>query len=467
MLGSYGPPLSRVTKLPSVPARKAAEARQADAVLRKSGEKKRFRIAGTAAIALLLVCAVVIGMLAGLFLVYSVNLPQIADLGHYRPDTVTELYDIHGDEFASFALERRVVVSYAQLSPVLRQAVISIEDKSFESHWGVNIFRVLGAAVHDLSSDSRAQGASTITMQLARNLFLSPERTFGRKLQEVFLSVQMERSFTKQQIFALYANQIYLGHGVYGFEAGAEYYFGKHANDLTLPEAALLAGLPKGPVAYSPILNPEKAFRRRNVVINAMLEDGAITAAEASAARATPLGLHLQPPAANVAPWFTEEVRRELEQRFGAEQVHTAGLKVYTTLDMRLQHAADAAVLDGLAAYERRRGWKGHLPQAAGLGLSLDQFQHPDWSVPVGAGSYVHALVVSVMPDRVTARIGDFPYRTRAGRLGLDGAEGCDGVPRTGRCDLCSFAWRYQRCARAERHTRAGLRRPSRAARHR
>ncbi len=366
----------------------------------------RRKVAASVAVAFLVLCAAVTGAVAGLLLVYSVNLPQIADLEHYKPATVTELYDIHGREFASFALERRVVVAYPQLSPLLRQAVISIEDKNFESHWGVNTFRVAGAALHDITSESRAQGASTLTMQLARNLFLSPERTFGRKLQEVFLAMEIERSFTKQQIFTMYANQIYLGQGVYGFEAGAEYLFSKHASDLTLPEAALLAGLPKGPVAYSPILNPDKAFRRRNTVINAMLEDGILTAAEASAARATPLGLRVQPPAANVAPWFAEEVRRELERRFGAEEVHGAGLKVYTTLDLELQQAANSAVLDGLAAYERRRGWKGHLQNAAATADSADQFRHPDWSVPFTSGSYVHAMVVNVLSDRVTARIG-------------------------------------------------------------
>ncbi|MGA8161293.1 MAG: PBP1A family penicillin-binding protein [Acidobacteriaceae bacterium] len=365
------------------------------------------KIAGSLALAFLVLVAAAAGSLTGLMLVYSVDLPQIAELEHYRPSTTTELYDVHGRSFGSFALERRVVVGYNDFAPVLRQAVISTEDRDFESHWGVNLFRVAGAAWHDLFSKGRAQGASTLTMQLARNLFLSNERTASRKLQEVFLSLQIEHSFTKEQIFTLYGNQIYLGSGVYGFEAGAEYYFSKHASQLTLPEAALLAGLPKGPIEFSPILNPERAFRRRNVVIDAMLEDGKITAAQADAARSAPLGLHIEAPPNSIAPWFVEEVRRELQRRYGTEELHAAGLKIDTTLDLDLQKAANDAVLDGLASWERRRGWRGHLLNVVAGGLSMETFKHPDWSIPPVPGIYLHALVTGILPYQVTAKIGD------------------------------------------------------------
>ena len=234
---------------------------------------RRRKLAGRSAIVALVLLSAITGSLAGLTLVYSVNLPQIQDLEHYQPSTITDLYDRKGRIIGSFALERREVVGYDGFAPVLRQAVISIEDKNFESHWGINVFRVAGAAWHDIRSHGRAQGASTLTMQLARNLFLSSDRTAMRKIQEAYLAIQIERAFTKEQIFTLYGNQIYLGSGNYGFEAASEYFFSKHAKDLTLTEAALLAGLPKGPVAFSPLLNPERALRRRNLVLSEMEED--------------------------------------------------------------------------------------------------------------------------------------------------------------------------------------------------
>jgi penicillin-binding protein 1A len=186
---------------------------------------RRHKVAGKFAFATLFLLAVVTGALAGATLVYSVDLPQIQDLERYRPSTTTDLYDRNDRIIGSFALERRVVIGYDDFAPVLRQAVISIEDKSFESHWGINVLRIAGAVVHDLRSHGRVQGASTLTMQLARNLFLSSERTAARKLQEAYLAVQIERAFTKQQIFTLYGNQIYLGSGMYGLRPPRSFTF--------------------------------------------------------------------------------------------------------------------------------------------------------------------------------------------------------------------------------------------------
>ena len=170
-------------------------------------------------------------------------------------------------------------------------------------------------------------------MQLARNLFLSPDRSFYRKVQEALLAIQIERRFTKPQIFTLYANQIFLGHGAYGYEAASEYYFSKPAKQLKLEEAALLAGLPKAPQYYSPINHPERALKRRNLVLNAMLEDAKITAAQAADAKSKPILLNLQKDPNSLAPHYVEDIRRYLEAKYGSDQVHEGGLRVYTSLD--------------------------------------------------------------------------------------------------------------------------------------
>jgi penicillin-binding protein 1A len=364
------------------------------------------KIAARAAFLLLLGASAVFGVMVGLLLVFSINLPQISELERYHPSTTTDLYDIHGKVFGSFALERRIVVSYNDIPPVLREAILSVEDKDFEHNGGINLVRLFSAAYQDLHSDRKSQGASTLTMQLARNLFLSSEKTYGRKLQEIFLTIQIERHFTKTQIFTLYANQIYLGRGTYGFEAGSEYYFSKKARDLTLPEAALLAALPKGPESYSPVRFPERALKRRNLVLDEMLTDHKITAAQAAAAKAAPLGLNLEAPANTEAPYFVEEVRRQLEHEYGSDEVHGAGLRVYTTLDLDLQHAAEHAVLDGAASYERRHGWKGRLENVVSEGADLETYKHPDWTQPVADGAYFHALVTQVSPAKMTVKIG-------------------------------------------------------------
>lgn len=373
-----------------------------------SAEAAGRKLVGRVVFGLLVLLSSLVGAGAGLLLVYSTDLPQVEQLEHYRPSSITELYDDQDRTIGSFALQRRVVASYNDFPPVLRDALTSIEDKDFYRHWGINVWRIAGAAYRDIESGGKVQGASTLTMQLARNLFLSPDRSFHRKIEEALLAIQIERRFTKEQIFTLYANQIFLGHGVYGFEAASEYYFSKSARQLTLDEAALLAGLPKAPAQYSPINHPDRALKRRTLVINAMLEDGKITAKQANDARNQPIQLKLQHDPNSLAPYFVEEIRRYLENKYGTDQVHEGGLRVYTTLDMDLQRTANRAVLDGVATYERRHGWKGHLENALALGSSLTSYQHPDWDEEPELNGYVHALVTSVVPGLATVKFGRY-----------------------------------------------------------
>ena len=356
----------------------------------------------------LVLIAALLGATAGLLLVYSTDLPQVDELEHYRPSSITELYDDQGRVIGSFALQRRVVASYDDYPQVLRDALVSTEDKDFFEHSGINFWRIVGAAYRDIESGGKVQGASTLTMQLARNLFLSPDRSFHRKIQEALLAIQIERRFTKQQIFTLYANQIFLGHGAYGFESASEYYFSKPAKKLTLEEAALLAGLPKAPQYYSPIAHPDRALKRRNLVINAMLEDGKITAQQAGDAKSKPLQLNVQHDPNSLAPYAVEEIRRYLENKYGSDQVHEGGLRVYTSLNMELQRAANQAVLNGVAAYERRHGWKNHLRNVVASGLALDTYEDADWDDEPEPNSYLHAMVVSVNSGSATVKFGRY-----------------------------------------------------------
>ena len=224
----------------------------------------------------LILLSAAVGSIAGLVFVYSLDLPKVRQLEDYRPDVMTELYADDGTVLGSFALERRVIVNYNQIPPVMRDAIVSIEDRHFESHWGVDVIRIVRAGLTDIFEWRKTQGASTLTQQLAKRLFLTPEKSWRRKFQEMLLAIQIERRFTKPQIFTMYVNLIELGHGNYGFEAASQYYYGKHLTELTLPQAALLAGIPRSPTAYSPLLHPERARERRNIVLQAMYENGKI-----------------------------------------------------------------------------------------------------------------------------------------------------------------------------------------------
>ncbi len=217
------------------------------------------RLIGQVAFGFLLLCAIAFGAAAGLLFVYTSDLPEIRALEDYRPNVVTELYADDGQLIGSFALQRRILMTYEQVPRVLKDAVLVIEDQHFEEHWGVDFPRVAQAAWRNIVQRRKAEGASTLTMQLARVLFLSPDKSFRRKVQETLLAIQIERHYTKEQIFTMYANQIYLAHGNYGFEAASQFYFGKPATQLKLTEAALLAGMIRGP-SYSPVLHPPRAL---------------------------------------------------------------------------------------------------------------------------------------------------------------------------------------------------------------
>ena len=355
-----------------------------------------------------------IGALGGLVFVYSSDLPKVRELEDYRPDVMTEIYADDGTAFGSFALEHRVIVSYNQIPPVLRDAVIAIEDRHFESHVGVDIAGIIRAAGKDLLEWRKTQGASTLTQQLSKMLFLTPDKSFRRKFQEMLLAIQIERYFTKSQIFTMYANQVDLGHGNFGFEAAAQFYFGKPLTELTLPEAATLAGIPRSPTAYSPIVHPELARRRRDQVLRAMLETGKINSTQLREATAAPLGLNIQRWNYTIAPYFVEEVRQFLERKYGPEAVREKGLRVYTSLNIKTQEVAEETLKRGLRNDDKRRGWRGpeknilknHLLTSGGRPVTLGTYVDEDWNQPATADKLVHGLVMDVKADHAEVRFG-------------------------------------------------------------
>src|SRR5438445_5870813 len=362
------------------------------------------------ALAFLLLCSIALGAACGLLFVYASDLPEIRALETYRPNVVTEIYADDGQLVGSFALQRRILMTYEQCPRVLYNAVTSIEDQHFEEHWGIDFPRIASAAYRNLAKRRITGGASTISMQLAGNLFLDrSDRSFRRKMQEMLLALQIERAYTKPQIFTMYANQVYLAHGNYGFAAAAQFYFGKPVTDLKLPEAALLAGMVNGP-KFSPLNNPEAALTRRNLVLYRMADEGKISASDEQAAKKTPLGLHVQYPRNDLAPYFFEEIRKYLEQTYGTEAVHERGLRVYTTLNIKMQRAAIHSMRDGLHSYDRRHGWRGDLPNILRDNLgTLATYEDEDWRHPIEKGSYVTGLVLSVEEKNATIKIG--PYR--------------------------------------------------------
>jgi len=365
------------------------------------------KVVGRVAFILLLLGSIAAGALAGLLFVYSSDLPQIRALEDFQPDVVTELYADDGQVVGNFALQRRVLLTYEQFPPILKDAILTTEDQHFEDHWGVDFTRVAGAAWKNILAHRVVEGASTISMQLAGTLFLDrSDRRMGRKIQEALLALQIERYYSKQQIFTMYCNQIYLSHGNYGFEAASEYYFGKPVGKLTVQEAALLAGLIRGP-SYSPVLHPQRALARRNLVLELMAHSGKITEVQARQAIAQPLGLHLQAPRNTLAPYYVEEIRKYLESTYGTEMVHQRGLRVYTTLNVAMQQAANHAVRDGLHAYDRRHGWRGKLDNIlVDKTDTLDSYEDDDWRWPINKGDYVQGLVTAVDQKAASIKIG-------------------------------------------------------------
>jgi penicillin-binding protein 1A len=314
------------------------------------------------ALGLLIVLALVAagGVAVIIYQKLAADLPDVAVLEQYQPSLVTKVYDRNGELIADFFIERRFLVPLEQIPLSLQQATLAVEDARFYEHGGVDLIGVLRAMWVNFRAGKVREGASTITQQVARTLFLTRERTLSRKIREIILARRIEQRFSKDRILEMYLNQIFYGHDAYGVEAAAQLYFGKSVQDLTLGEAALIAGLPSAPNTYSPLRDLSRSLRRRQHVLERMVEAGYLTPEEAARAHQEPVRLaSVRRKQVNKAPYFVEYVRQYLEQRYGADQLYHGGFRVYTTLDLGLQHTAVQALRHGLLAVDKRHGYQG------------------------------------------------------------------------------------------------------------
>ena len=397
----------------------------------------------------------ILGVVSGVLFAYSPDLPVIAELDRYAPGTITRVHARGGELIGEFATQRRFILGYDDIPAVLRHAIISAEDGDFFDHAGINVARFAVTLLRNiLRGDITYAGGSTIAMQLARNVTLrgetlGDEKRWRRKIREIYYTLHIEKRYTKREIFTLYANQIWLGtarYSAFGVEAKARLLFGKSVRDLSLVEAATIAGSIQTPSRKSPLVNMDLAMGRRNYALQRMADEGYVSQAEADAAKAEPIVLAERAVRTNsvLAPYFVEEIRQHLEQEYGVAKLYEEGLTVHTTLDAGLQAAANQAVADGLRAHDKRRGFRtpernildeaeAEVGTEAAQGV-LDEFTHDRWVYAMSVGDVVPAVVTEVDSEAMQVRFGR--YATRVEPKGLrmlpSGAmEGIRGIGRT------------------------------------
>lgn len=356
--------------------------------------------------------------LAGV-LIYP-ELPSLEALTDYRPKIPLRVYSEEGQLIAEFGEERRAFVRIQDVPPRLKQAILAAEDERFYQHGGIDTLGVLRAAIANATAGGAREGASTITMQVARNFFLSSEKTFKRKLSEALLAIKIEHSLSKDQILELYINQIYLGQRAYGFAAAAQVYYGKPLNKLTTAEFAMLAGLPKAPSRYNPHVNPKRATQRQHYVLRRMHEINFINDSEYKSALAQPLKLRQSRQTHDLSAEYVAEIVRQMMYQRYKDDIYKTGLKVYTTIRKDAQEAANEAVLQGILDYERRRAYRGpegKVSLAGASGQSLEAFLDDAMSDIEVFHTLVPAVVLDASPKLVKA------YRKNGGVIEITGKE--------------------------------------------
>lgn len=356
----------------------------------------------------------VLGSLIGGYRALIRNLPDIEELKDLQLDRITYVLADNGEkEVGSYAREKRIEVSYKDIPPYLIDAIVATEDPRFFKHKGIDFLGILRAVRENLKlkkGSGRLHGGSTISQQLVREFLLHKRQTIRRKLKEALLALQIEKTYTKEEILTLYCNKFDLGHGVHGVEAASQLYFGKNVSDLTLEEAAMVAGIFRGPYLYSPYKRPELMLRRRNHVLNRLADEGYISPETAEKSKETPLTvLPLQRGESDFAAYFREEVRRYLEKKYGYDALYKDGLKVYTTLNTRLQTYAEDALRRQLHVLDKRQGWREDkenlLEREAASDEELEQYWLRSWNAPTLETPYENAVVLEVSPSKARIKI--------------------------------------------------------------
>ncbi|MGZ5475169.1 MAG: penicillin-binding protein 1A [Thermoanaerobaculia bacterium] len=359
---------------------------------------------------LMIFVALALGIPAGFVFAHAVRVPTVKSLEDYQPAIITRIFDRNGTPFAEYSIQRRIIVPKRDMAPALVNAIIATEDADFYKHGGISPRAILRAGLKDLIAGKKVEGASTLTQQLAKLIFLTPEKSWRRKMNEVLLSIQIEKDFTKDQIFELYANQVYFGHGAYGVEAAARLYFGKHAQDLTLPEAATIAGISNRPGAYSPILNPDAGRRRRDHVLHRMLDTKYISREQFQQAVNTPVVLGTyKGESPRIGAYFSEEIRQYIEKsdKFGVENLYRSGLKVFSTLDLKMQQIAESSLQRGLRRFDHNRGFRKPARNVVTEGVAPASYKDPSWSNEAYVTDRLYpAVVTSVETQHVFVRVG-------------------------------------------------------------
>ena len=390
--------------------------------------------------ALLVLAAVVLGMLGGLLFGYAIDLPEVEQLQEVRPNIVSYVYSDDGRVLGQFALEKRILVRYEQIPESLKNAILAAEDADFFRHSGIDFQRLFVTVIRDILYGER-KGASTVTMQLSKLLFTGSEKTIERKIKDMLFALEIEKNYSKEQIFTFYCNQIYMGHGTYGVASAADFYFNKSIEELTLAESALLAGIIQVPGRHSPINYPEQAVRRRNSILRRMHNENHINTAALQETLTEPLLVHGKNYDETPAPYFSEWVRQYLERNYSTKQIWEGGLKIHTTLDYETQVAARRALRDGLKRFDKETvQWEHSVENILDQTKDLDTYFHPEWRQIFYEGQMLHGLVLESTAEQAQVKLGSYTAWMNLEDIEWTGQERVDQVLQPG--DVAVFSIR-------------------------